>query len=93
MPCLPGLIELSPEELRVLAHIAKSSGSPTAFLQNMEELSRKQLGAQDCYMNISTEQVKKLVSFKESCIIINIAFLACFVLHAASFTDSAFCVI
>lgn len=61
-PCVPGLMEMSPEELRLLAYTANSAGASSAFLQNLEEMKEKQRGAIHMYANITTEEVSKMVS-------------------------------
>lgn len=63
IPCVPGLIEVSPEELRLLAYTAISAGTSSDFLQNMEELKRRQSDARQRYMNITPEEVTNLVRF------------------------------
>lgn len=59
--CVPGLLEVSPEELRLLAYMAKSSGNDAALLQNLEEVSKKQTTLLDMYASITTEEMNKLV--------------------------------
>lgn len=61
VPCVPGLMEVSPEELRLLAYTASSAGTASAFLQNMEEVMRRQSDTRHQYMNITPEEVSKLV--------------------------------
>lgn len=61
VPCVPGLIEMSAEELRLLAYTAESAGTFSAFLQNLEELKRRQLDARHQYNNITPEEVKNMV--------------------------------
>lgn len=58
---MPGLIEVSPEELRLLAYTANSAGTSAAFLQNTEEMKRRQSDTRHQYINITPEEVKKLV--------------------------------
>ena len=59
--CVPGLIEVSPEELRLLAYMAKSSGNTATFQKNLEEVGKKQAAILDMYATITTDEVRKLV--------------------------------
>ena len=61
-PCLPGLIDVSPEEVRLAAYLARSSGTWSAFVHNLEELGKNQISVQLKYGTITAEQVQKLVS-------------------------------
>lgn len=58
---MPGLMEVSPEELRLLVYTANSAGTLSAFLQNMDSVKRRQADARQQYMNITPEEVTKLV--------------------------------
>lgn len=69
VPCLPGLVEMSPEELRAAAYTANSQGNGAAFLQSLEELVKKQNTMQQQYANITVEEIRKLVSLKKVSII------------------------
>ena len=62
VPCVPDMEDLSPEELRLLAYTAQASGTSAAFLQNVQELKSKRESVRRLYANITTEEVKKLVS-------------------------------
>jgi hypothetical protein len=61
IPCVPGLIEVSAEELRWQAYAAKAEGTSSAFLQKMEELETRQAGVKQQYINITPEEVANLV--------------------------------
>lgn len=66
-PCVPGLIEMSPEELRLLFYMAESSGNAAAFLKNLEDVNSKQMALHDLYATITPEEVKKLVRKAKKC--------------------------
>ncbi len=66
MACMPGLIELSPEEVRLLAYTANSAGTYPNFVQNMEEVRRKQADMSAQYAQITPEEVNKLVCKENS---------------------------
>ena len=61
MPCVPGLIEMCPDEFRLLAYAAKSAGTSSAFLQSVEEMQKKQADAKHLYANITQEEARKLM--------------------------------
>lgn len=61
-PCLPGLVEVSPEELRLEDYTARASGIYPAFLQSLEGVREKQRNQILLYANITPEEVKKLVN-------------------------------
>ena len=61
VPCLPGFVDISPEELRFAAYTANSLGNSAAFLQGIEELLMKQRNMKQLYSNITSEEVRRLV--------------------------------
>lgn len=61
--CLPGLVDISPDELRWEAYQAKVAGSSNKYLQGLNELSVKQMKMQRQYGHITAEDVRLLVRF------------------------------
>ena len=62
-PCLPGLVDISPDEVRWEAYQAKATGSSSKYLQGLSELSEKQMKMQRQYGHITAEDVRLLVRF------------------------------
>ena len=60
-PCVPGLVDISPEELRYEAYKAKASGNSASYLQNLDQLGAKQISMQRQLSNISIEDARSLV--------------------------------
>lgn len=62
VPNLPGLVDVSPEEMRFEAYKADSSGTSAEFLRSIEELCRQQASLKSKYTGLTQEDVKQLVS-------------------------------
>ncbi len=61
VPCLPGFIEMSPQEVRFAAYTANALGNSSSFLESMGELEKKQNNVKHQYINITADEVRKLV--------------------------------
>ena len=62
MPCLPGLADLSPEELRWEAYRAHSSGNTEHFLKSVSQLNEARLKTMHEFSNLTVDDVKDMVS-------------------------------
>ena len=60
-PCVPGLLDISPEELRYEAYKAKASGNSASYLQNLNQLGTKQMTMQSQLGKISIDDAHSLV--------------------------------
>lgn len=61
--CFPGLIDISPDELRWEAYQANTTNNLSKYIQVLSELSLKQLNVMGKYRKITAEDVQLLVSF------------------------------
>ena len=60
---LPDLVDVSPEELRLEAYKAESSGSPNDYLKNVDRLVKQQIDLRTRYGSSITEvDIKQMVS-------------------------------
>lgn len=59
VPYLPGLVDVSQEEMRFEAYKA---GLSAEFLRNIEELCRQQAALKAKYTSLTLEDIKQLVS-------------------------------
>ena len=71
VPYLPGLVEVSPEEMRFEAYKVNSSETSAEFLRNVEELCSQQAAMISKYSDLTLEDMKELVSARQSCVIYN----------------------
>ena len=58
---MPGLLDVSPEELRYEAYKAKASGNSANYLQNLNQLGTKQMTVQRHLSSISIDDARSLV--------------------------------
>lgn len=58
---MPDLVEVSPEELRLHAYMAKLTNTAAEFVRSVEEMQRKQEAVKQQYAFITLEQVEKMV--------------------------------
>ena len=62
VPCLPGLMDVSPDELRWEAYQAESSGNSQHYLGILSQLSDARLKKMHDYSNLTRDDVKDMVS-------------------------------
>ena len=61
IPYLPGLVDVSPEEMRFEAYKAESSGTSSSYLKSITDLNSQQATLKQKYSDLTIEDVKELV--------------------------------
>ena len=61
-PCLPGFVDVSPEELRWEAYQAEAGGNSQQYLKSVSQLNDKRLKAMHELSNLTKDDVRDMVS-------------------------------